>query len=531
MTSTTMPDSSSTAIAGTAIASGDRPQDRPSNLAREHGRPAFHYTARDTWINDPNGLILHNGIYHLFYQNNPRGSTWGNMSWGHATSVDLLHWTEHAPAIVTDACEDIFSGSVVFDASNSSGLGTAETPALVAIYTSAFKQESEHCGEQAQSLALSLDGGYTWARHPANPVLTRNSANFRDPKVFWYGHGPEACWVMVAVEAQERKAVFYKSGNLTDWEFLSEFGPENATGGVWECPDLFELPVEGAAGATKWVLTINLNPGAVSGGSGGQYFIGHFDGTTFVPESTVTQGLEPDPDCLRRYGWLDWGRDYYAAVSFNGVPGGRRIMVGWMNNWDYGADIPTDPWRGAMALPREVRLRTIDGRIRLTQSVATEVLQAGGAEPSYTAVPGPIEEGRHLLPVPAHGTAQRIDVDFTPGTASTFGLIVRAGAGGVGTKIGYDTASASVVVDRTASGDTGFNPSFASIEHAPVALAGGHLKLGIHLDSTSVEVFSHDGLTTLTEQIFPPDTAREVWLYAEGGTAQLHQLTTTPFGN
>ena len=252
-------------------------------------RPALHFTAKDTWLNDPNGLIFHDGVYHLYYQNNPLGNVWGNMSWGHATSTDLLTWTEHPVAIACDENEDIFSGSIVHDRHNTSGFGTGSTAPLVAIYTSAFKPGSLHEGVQAQSLAYSLDGGYSWTKHGGNPVLSRGSAEFRDPKVMWYDGGADSYWVMVAVEATDFQVVLYKSRDLKSWELLSTFGPANATGGVWECPDLFPLPVDGDPENVKWVLTVNLNPGGPNHGSAGHDFIGDFDGTTFTSASTVTE--------------------------------------------------------------------------------------------------------------------------------------------------------------------------------------------------------------------------------------------------
>jgi sucrose-6-phosphate hydrolase SacC (GH32 family) len=308
-----------------------RPETPPAGTARF--RPAVHFTARDTWLNDPNGLVFHDGLYHLFFQNNPYGNVWGNMSWGHATSRDLLHWTEHPVAIACDESEDIFSGSVVVDHGNTSGFGTADAPALVAIYTSAYKAASEHHGTQAQSLAYSTDAGMTWHKYGNNPVLARNSAHFRDPKVFRYEGGQGTCWIMVAVEAQHQKVVFYRSDDLKTWDFLSDFGPMNADQGEWECPDLFPLAVDGDPDNVKWVLIVNVNPGAVAGGSGGQYFVGQFDGARFVPDASsvaAPAGVSALGDsvaaaaALQQCLWLDWGRDCYASVSFSNVPDGRR---------------------------------------------------------------------------------------------------------------------------------------------------------------------------------------------------------------
>jgi levanase len=302
------------ALAGTAPASG------AVDPGGEQYRPAIHYTPKQNWMNDPNGMVFYKGVYHLFYQHNPSGNTWGNMSWGHATSKDLMHWTEQPLAISTDAQEDVFSGSVVVDKDNTSGLGTSKNPPLIAIYTSAYKEASPHKGLQAQSLAYSLDEGQTWTKYTGNPVLNRNSANFRDPKVFWYdqpvGGG---YWVMTAVEATEHKVVLYKSGNLKDWTALSEFGPANATGGQWECPDLFPLAVDGDKNNIKWVMVVNINPGGVAGGSAGQYFVGNFDGTTFTSETTKPASALPAGTVLA--GFND---GTYNGWAVNNEPGNAR---------------------------------------------------------------------------------------------------------------------------------------------------------------------------------------------------------------
>ncbi|WP_374206536.1 GH32 C-terminal domain-containing protein [Microbacterium sp. VKM Ac-2923] len=266
----------------------------------EQYRPLVHFSPERNWMNDPNGMVFHKGVYHLYFQHNPQGDRWGNMSWGHATSTDLLTWTEQPLAIPQtfndqgQPIESIFSGSVVVDENNTSGFSDGTNAPLIAIYTSAYEAaHPTHAGLQAQSLAYSLDDGYTWTKYEKNPVLDRNSANFRDPKVFWYDGPGGAYWVMAAVEALDHKVVLSKSANLRDWDYLSDFGPANSTGGIWECPDLFELPVDGDPNNTKWVMVVNLNPGAVGGGSGGQYFVGEFDGTTFTSEST--EGVQATP--------------------------------------------------------------------------------------------------------------------------------------------------------------------------------------------------------------------------------------------
>lgn len=837
------------AAAGTAGTAGD-----------EQYRPAIHYTPKQNWMNDPNGMVYYKGVYHLYYQHNPSGNTWGNMSWGHATSTDLVRWKEQPLAIPTDDQQDIFSGSVVVDKNNSSGFGTAENPPMVAIFTSAYKDASPYRGLQAQSLAYSLDDGQTWTKYSANPVLNRNSPNFRDPKVFWYDSpGGGGYWVMTAVEATEHKVLLYKSSNLKDWAPLSEFGPANATGGLWECPDLFPLAVDGDPANVKWVMVVNVNPGGVAGGSAGQYFVGRFDGTTFTSESTkpgdtlpagtplagfndgtyngwtvanepgngkngpfgeapaagtlpgqnaVTgfagnglinsfndgdwplgsmnspeftvdsdylnflvgggqhprvsdkldntpppgdllfngfevadgstlaeagwtgtgdlapafqpataggdffigakrintfeaggapgddrQGTMTSPSFLlsrdfmsmlvggghrtadsgqllevqllvngnvvrslagddagalnwkgwdvsefagqeaqlrivdqatggwghltldhvmltdqaavprsdettvnlvvdghvvrsatgansevldwtswnvsefkgqraslkvvdnnrfgwghiladefvasprpamprlQSYDWLDYGRDYYASVSFGNMPQDKRIMLGWMNNWDYANSIPTTPWRSAMSLPRQVAMTQTASGPRLTQNAAQQVDGLGTGVSYAEKRTRNIVPGTHALPAASFGQVQRIDVTLAPGTASKAGITV-LGNGNTSTVIGYDRAAGELYVDRSNSGNTAFHPLFVSVDSAPVTVdANGNVTLRIYVDRSSVEVFAQNGLRTITDQVFPEQGANQVALFAEGGTAQLKSITVTPLAN
>ena len=518
-----------------------RPETPPAGTARF--RPAIHFTARDTWLNDPNGLVFHDGLYHLFFQNNPYGNVWGNMSWGHATSRDLLRWTEHPVAIACDETEDIFSGSVVVDHGNTSGFGTADAPALVAIYTSAYKAASEHQGTQAQSLAYSTDAGMTWNKYAGNPVLTRNSAHFRDPKVFRYEGEHGACWIMVAVEAQHQKVVFYRSDDLKTWDFLSDFGPMNADQGEWECPDLFPLAVDGEPDNVKWVLIVNVNPGAVAGGSGGQYFVGQFDGTGFIPDASsvaAPAGVSALGDsaaaaaALQQCLWLDWGRDCYASVSFSNIPDGRRILIGWMNNWDYANQLPTAPWRSSMTLAREVRLTAVNGSARLVQQpVLASHLdreESSGAVEQMNA--GTLELQNAVLPLPdsAPGNAQVIEAEILPGRADhvTFHLFANDD-GSAGTVLNYDAATGRLVLDRSRSGNTGFHETFPSVESAPLVLDDGVLKLQIVVDHCSVEVFTQDGKVVMTDLIFPDAENQKNWLAVGGGPATVRKLTVSTF--
>jgi fructan beta-fructosidase len=808
-------------------------------------RPQFHYSPQQNWMNDPNGLVYYKGVYHLFYQYNPQGSQWGNMSWGHATSKDLVHWEEQPLAIPQtfnsegQSIEDIFSGSAVVDTNNTSGFGTKANPPMVAIYTSAYTgAHPTLAGIQAQSLAYSVDEGQTWTKYSGNPVLDISSREFRDPKVFWYAPAKE--WRMVVVRSVERKADIYGSPNLKDWTHLSEFGPAGAVGGVWECPDLFPLAVDGDPANVKWVLVINLNPGSIAGGSGGQYFVGDFDGTTFTsdepatytpPAGTVIQDFEaatfgswtttgtafgpgpaaggidgqqavtgyegqqlansfhngdgtvgtltspdftvnqsylnfligggnhpnapgtqlsseppegtllfegfefPDdtnlaeagwtltgdflPDrnpstaggegyigrkllntweggplgddnqgtlsspafeitdnylnfllggggrsdgslqaelvvdgqvvktatgsndgilnwknwdvsayrgqeavlrikdqatggwghltfdhpvlgptaalprsvettvnlvvdgqivrtatgsdsetldwvgwdlrdlegerariqiidnntggwghvladqftfanapaqsATQRANWLDYGRDFYAGVTFNNVPKNRRIMIAWMNNWQYAGSIPTDPWRSAMSVPRDLGLQTVGDDVRLKSTPVRE-LQKLRQRP-YKLKSTRLVEGTTRLTNPrAKGDTIEVIAKFRARNAEKFGLRVRTG-NGQRTVIGYDVDRGGIYVDRTRSGDVSFSPSFPSVEFAPVELSNGYVTLRVLVDRSSVEVFEGRGRVTITDQIFPDRDSQGIQLFSQGGRAQLEDLT------
>ena len=517
----------------------DAPRLEPAPTETSSFRPALHFTARDTWLNDPNGLVFYNGLYHLFFQNNPYGNVWGNMSWGHATSRDLLHWTEHPVAIACDETEDIFSGSVVVDHGNTSGFGTAHEPALVAIYTSAYKAASENSGTQAQSLAYSTDAGMTWRKYDRNPVLTRNSAHFRDPKVFRYQGDAGDFWVMVAVEAQHQTVVLYRSEDLKTWEFLSDFGPANADVGEWECPDLIPLAVDGDRDNIKWVLIVNVNPGAVAGGSGGQYFVGHFDGVRFVADAcsvAVPGGVSALGDsasaaaALQQCLWLDWGRDCYASVSFSNVPDGRRIIIGWMNNWDYANQLPTAPWRSSMTLAREVRLTAFNGSARLIQQ---PVLAGPGQDPAAAREQMrqgtfALEDSVFRLPDSVPGSAQVIEAEILPGAAEQVAFHLFANDdGSSGTVLSYNAAIGRVALDRRRSGDIGFHEKFASVESAPLVLEDGALKLQIIIDHCSVEVFAQDGKVVLTDLVFPDQGSVANHLAVTGGPTTVRTLTVT----
>ena len=470
-------------------------------------RPVYHFTPLRNFINDPNGLVFSGGEYHLFYQHNPEGDRWGHMSWGHAVSRDLMRW-EHLPlALREEAGIMIFSGSAVDDARNTSGLGRPGSPAMVAIYT------GDGHGRQTQNLASSVDAGRTWAKFAGNPVVDIGSNSFRDPKVFW--HATTGRWIMATVLADDRKVRFWGSADLKRWENLSDFGPAGSTEGVWECPELFEAPVEGGGlEESRWVLKVDVGGGAPNGGSGGQYFVGQFDGSKFRPEN---------PESNSPPLWIDGGKDFYASQAWNGATEGRRpIWIGWMNNWQYANEIPTSPWRGAMTIPRSVALRKADGGFRLIQSPVEGLKSLRRGHSSLPARQVPAGEIRlDLDGIP--GNALEIIAEFEPHDAAEFGLKVRRGRLEE-TLVGVDRKSETVFVDRSRSGAVAFSPHFAGRHSRRLSLGSGLIRLHVLVDATSVEVFTDGGLAVLTDQIFPDPASRGVSVYSAGGTARLVSL-------
>ncbi|GLW55074.1 glycoside hydrolase family 32 protein [Kitasatospora phosalacinea] len=833
----------SLAVLATAVCLGltaGSPAVADTGQFQEQYRPQVHYTPAQNWMNDPNGLVYYQGEYHLFYQYNPNGNSWGDMSWGHAVSTDLVHWKELPLAIPRSEDEMVFSGSVVVDADNTSGLGTRANPAMVAVYTSAYND-----GRQAQSLAYSTDRGRTWTKYSGNPVLDIGSRAFRDPKVQWYA--PTRSWLMTVSLADEHKVEFYTSEDLKSWSLLSEFGPAGATGGGWECPDFFPLAVDGDPEHVKWVMVVNINPGGIAGGSGAQYFVGDFDGTTFTPDDngsytppagTVLQDFEQggygtwtttgtafgtapatgplpgqsaitgiegtghansfhdgdsstgtltspaftatsdylnfkvgggnhphNPDAvtdpqpaptgtvladfegdtygdwtatgtafgtgpargtlpgqmdvsgytghglansflqgdattgtltspaftvdkkyldfligggthpansdspttvelvvdgktvrsatgsnnehldwaswdlsdlqgrtarveivdrntggwghinvdqivlsdtqvkprssetavnlivdgqvvqsatgsdsetldwasfdlrpyqgkqvqvqiadlntggwghimadrftaadapalstLQRAHWVDFGKDFYAAVTYNDAPRGQRTMIGWMSDWQYAGNTPTTPWRSAQSLPRNLQLRTVDGRLQLTQQ-PVQSLNTLRQGPAVALNHRTVAAGTTALPSRGNGKALDIDAVFSPADAEKFGLKVRTGAGQE-TVIGYDTADQQLYVDRTESGAVDFDPNFPGVQTAPLKPGkDGKIHIRVVVDWSSVEVFGGQGEAVITDQVFPDPSSQGVQLFAEGGSARLDSLKLWHLGS
>lgn len=486
---------------------------------QERYRPQYHFTPAVNWMNDPNGMVYYDGEYHLFYQYNPFGDRWGHMSWGHAVSPDLVHW-EHLPVAIPEADGVMaFSGSAVVDWNNTSGFGEGGEPPLVAIYT------AHQSGNQSQYIAYSTDRGRTFTVYDGNPVLDIGLADFRDPKVFW--HEEQERWVMVIALPDQYKVSFYASPDLKEWTHLSDFGPAAAVGGIWECPDIFELPVDGDPNNTRWVLIVNLNPGSIAGGSGSQYFVGDFDGTHFTAEApaagSTAEGM-PIEEAL----WADFGKDFYAAVSWSDVPAsdGRRIWLGWMSNWQYANDIPTSPWRSAQSLPRALELRTTPEGIRLVQEPVEELQQLRG-EPQRLGAREIPEGSMSLAGEGISGAAMEIIAEFELGDATEVGLKVRTGEGEE-TLIGIDAAAEELYLDRTHSGDVSFHDEFSGRHTAPHPVEDGRVRLHVFVDWSSVEVFARDGQVVITDQIFPSPESDGVELYAVGGPARLVSFEAWP---
>jgi fructan beta-fructosidase len=459
---------------------------------QEPYRPQYHFSPEAHWMNDPNGLVYNNGVYHLFYQYYPDDIVWGPMHWGHATSKDLVYW-EHKPiALYPDEHGYIFSGSAVVDTGNTSGFGTKDNAPLVAVFTY-HDMNGEKAGRtdyQTQGIAYSTDNGVTWIKYGQNPVIpnTEGLRDFRDPKVFW--HADSGSWILVLVAGDHAR--LYRSDNLREWEYLSSFGEkQGAHGGVWECPDLFPLKVDGT-GPEKWVMLVSINPGAPNGGSGTQYFVGEFDGTTF-------RSGQEEPK------WLDWGRDNYAGVTYNNLPDANRVFIGWMSNWDYARTTPTTTWRSAMTLPRQLKLMQLEGSYYL----ANYPLENLGTvfRPEAARILEVAEGGSTSLNSPNFNQSE---VRFTT-EGRDFNMKFSNAAGDT-LLLRMDGERGLFTLDRRSSGQTDFDPKFApSVQEFPVkGLPGGEVEFRMLLDWSSIELFINGGQYTLTSQLFPTQPYTEL---------------------
>lgn len=466
-------------------------------------RPQYHFSPPANWLNDPNGFVYYQGEYHLFYQHNPGGSlpNFRQMHWGHAVSRDLVSWQHLPVALCPDEHGSIYSGSAVVDWKGTAGFGQE---ALVAVFTS-HKE-----GYEAQSLAYSTDRGRTWTKYAGNPVVLPPDglADFRDPKVFWYDQTGAGHWVMVLAAGDAVR--FYRSPDLIHWEPSSCFGSEHGSHvGVWETPDLFELPV-GEGPETRWVLTVGVGDGGPAGKSGMQYFIGQFDGDTFVSEN-------PEHVIL----WTDYGADYYAAQSWSDEPQGRRVMAGWLTNWQYATRVPTSTWRGVFSLPRELSLKQTKNGVRLYHRPIPELSALRGRHHHWQNTT--ITSGTNLLEGITSDLVEIVaEFQLNPAVHS-FGFEVRVGKEEQ-TTIGYNVLQHQVFVDRSNSGRSSFDEGFAGIHTANLEPEAGMIRLQIFVDRASVEVFGNDGLVVLSDSIFPDGSSLRLELFTKGSEIGLKAL-------
>ena len=413
---------------------------------REHFRPLYHHTPQYGWMNDPNGMFYKDGVYHLYYQYNPYGSQWENMTWGHSTSKDLIHWEAQPLAIEPDGLGAIFSGSCVVDEKNDR---------VVAMFTSAGQS-------QVQSVAISKDGGMTFEKYAQNPVLVSTEEDFRDPKVFWNADIQK--WNVILAVGQEMR--IYSSDNLTDWHYESSFGRElGCHDGVWECPDLVKLPVRGTD-KQKWLLICNINPGGPFGGSATQYFVGDFDGHKFTCEHKDTR-------------WMDYGKDHYATVTFDNAPDGRCIALAWMSNWQYANQVPTKQFRSANSVPRDLDLFEHNGQTYCGVTPSKELLGLRGK------VTNKLSQTCEIV------------VDVKGSTE-----IVLSNPIGEQVVLSYDAAEGTFSMDRTRS-YASFSEAFPCVTTAPVY--GSVRQLRLFIDRCSIEAFDADGRMAMTNLVFPQE--------------------------
>ncbi|HVV56039.1 MAG TPA: glycoside hydrolase family 32 protein [Mucilaginibacter sp.] len=463
----------------------------------EQYRPQVHFSPPAHWMNDPNGLVYYKGTYHLFYQYYPNGTVWGPMHWGHATSTDLVHWTNRPIAIYPDSIGLIFSGSAVVDYHNTSGFGKNGQPPLVAIFTQ-HSQEREKQGRvdaQNQSIAYSNDGGMTWTKYAHNPVIKNPGiSDFRDPKVMWYA--PEQKWVMTL--ATKDHITFYSSHDLKQWTKESEFGQHSgAHGGVWECPDLFEMTA--ANGKKMWVLIVNINPGGPQGGSATQYFTGNFDGKTFTPNYTGTR-------------WVDQGTDEYAGVTWSNT-GNRRIFLGWMSNWLYAQNVPTQTWRSAMTIPRELKLVKADSVYDVASGPVKELDRLKTATVTLQNVKAGENTG---LTKKLGRSDPQFEISLSSALLKDFALTFSNGQGEK-LVVGYDEKERAWYIDRTQAGESGFNKDFAKRFSFPRISHSRGTDVKIIIDAASVELFADNGLTVMTSIFFPQKPLDKIVLSSSHG--------------
>lgn len=495
-------------LAGCSHAKREAAPEEPAARFQEKFRPQVHFSPAAHWMNDPNGMVYYEGEYHLFYQHYPEASVWGPMHWGHAVSRDLVHW-EHLPiALRPDSLGYIFSGSAVVDRENTSGFGTKENPPLIAFFTyhNPDIEQAKEIDVESQAIAYSLDKGRTWTKYAGNPVIKNPGIrDFRDPKVFW--HAGSRQWVAAIASGQEIR--FYGSPDCKSWSYLSNFGAgRGCHDGVWECPDLFPLKVDGT-GEEKWVLIVNINPGGPNGGSATQYFVGDFDGLRFSSPQKKTL-------------WMDHGRDNYAGVTWSDTPDGRRVLIGWMNNWQYAGEKPCGTWSGAATFPRELGLVDDDGLYLLTSAPVRELDHL--KRDSVQLAPCNVRERQDLsTQIPFAKAPIELKLTFDQSENTRLGFAARYGvrlsnAKGEYIALGYDNVQKLFYVDRTnATGDI-FSDRFAGLQRAPYILNTPREEWTLLIDASSVELFAAGGRMVLTNVVYPSEPFDHIELFTRDGS-------------
>ncbi len=502
-------------------------KDLTDSTSREKGlmseeelyRPNFHFSPKKGWMNDPNGMFFYNDYYHLYFQHYPDSSKWGPMHWGHATSTDMVTWKEQPIALYPDELGYIFSGSAVVDHDNTSGFGKDGKIPIVAIFTYHDPKKENDGGTdvETQGIAYSLDEGLTWTKYDGNPVIKNpGERDFRDPKVSWNNLSEQ--WVMVLAAGQ--KTMFYGSQNLKDWKLLSDFGEGVGNHkGVWECPDLFPLKVKDSD-EEKWVLLVSINPGGPNGGSATQYFVGDFEGNQFTLDPGFKKAMANEHDF-----WVDFGKDNYAGVTWSNVATskGGKLFIGWMSNWQYANEVPTETWRSATTVAREIELIKSGDAYRLI-SIPVEEL-SGYRSSKYKKENIAVTDEVKLIgseTADLSHTEINFSISDLRSNIYTFRLSNKEGDE---LSFGYDHHDKSFYIDRTKSGKTGFSENFANkISTAPRTSNALNLSGKILLDKTSIELFYDDGETVMTEIFFPNAPFETLSIASENGEFLLDSI-------
>ena len=464
-------------------------------------RPVIHFTPPENWTNDPNGLVYYGGEYHLFYQHNPYENHWGHMTWAHAVSQDLYSWKNLPDAIPERDSTMIYSGSAVVDTGNTSGLcppGTGDC--MVAMYTAQVGNSLEN-----QCIAWSADSGRTWEQYKRNPVIDLGKSDFRDPNLFRYDNA----WRVAVSVPLEHKILFYKSPDLVHWQLTGEFGNAGDTSKIWECPDITRVPIAGSD-SSVWVLFISSGSPYGDNFTGMQYFIGDFDGMAF--RETAKQTMPQ---------WLDYGKDFYAAITYNNLPDSQPVMIGWANNWVYANDLPLKKFKGMMSVPRLLNIVRLNDRMYVAQQpvkIPDSFLEENAFEINELTL-----DNRESDIDRISGQALIIDAELINRSARKFGLKVFK-SGKCATVIGIDTDRKQYYIDRTNSGKVDFNPEFSSVETAPFKEYGDHVNFKLIVDHSVITLFADQGATVMTEQVFPVGHSTGISLFAENGSVQFKRI-------